>query len=73
MVSPRRSRSMICSSSIACSGGISRVICFPTASSAVYPKIASAPLFHVSITPSSVLLIIASCEDSTIAANCAAA
>jgi hypothetical protein len=45
------------------------VIGRPTASSAGYPNSRSAPAFHETIRPSSVLLTIASSEDSTIAAS----
>src|SRR6185436_5263130 len=44
----------------------------PTISSAEYPKMRSAAAFQVSTVPSSVLLTIASSEDSTIEANLAA-
>src|SRR5215475_12202161 len=44
-------------SSLCRSGGNSIVTFRPIASSAVYPKIRSAPLFQLVITPSSVLLI----------------
>src|SRR5437588_7806989 len=46
-------------------------MCWPTASAAAYPKSASAPRFHEVITPSSVLLTMASSEQSTIAASSA--
>src|SRR5208337_506924 len=42
---------------------------FPIASAAVYPNIFSAAGFQVEIMPPSVLLIMASSLDSTIAAN----
>ena len=51
------------------SGGMIRVMCCPIASSAVYPNIRSAPLFQLLITPSRLLLMIASSELSTIAAS----
>src|SRR5437588_5616742 len=44
-------------------------MCWPTASAAAYPKSASAPRFHEVMTPSSVLLTMASSEESTIAAS----
>ena len=40
----------------------------PMASCSVYPNIRSAAAFHAEITPSRVLAMIASSEDSTIAA-----
>ena len=43
----------------------------PIASSAEYSKSCSAPEFHEVMMPSSVLLTIASSEDSTIAASSA--
>ncbi len=45
----------------------------PTASAALYPKMRSAPPFHEVIRPSSVLLTIASSDESTIAARSARA
>jgi hypothetical protein len=45
----------------------------PIASAAVYPKIRSADRFQVSMTPSTLLLTIASSEDSTMAARWALA
>src|SRR5437870_3291074 len=46
-------------------------MCWPTASAAAYPKSTSAPRFHEVMTPSSVLLTMASSEQSTIAASSA--
>ena len=63
----------MCSSSPSRSGGISMVIGCPRASSAVYPNSRSAPWFHDRITLCSVLLTIASSDDSTMAARCARA
>src|SRR5690348_6273130 len=64
--------SMIVVSSASLSGGIKMVICRPMASAAVYQKIRSAPRFKVVMMPSSVLLIMASSEFSTIEARIAA-
>ena len=50
------------------SGGMIIVIGCPMASCAVYPNIRSAAAFHAEITPLRVLAMIASSEDSTIAA-----
>jgi hypothetical protein len=44
----------------------------PTISAAEYPKIRSAAAFQLRMVPSSVLLMMASSEDSTIAASRAA-
>jgi hypothetical protein len=44
------------------------VIGCPTASDSLYPKIRCAPAFQLSITPSRFLEMIASSDDSTIAA-----
>ena len=55
------------------SAGISSVAGFPMASSAVYPKRRWAPLLKVWMMPCRSLLMIASPEDDTIAARCAAA
>src|SRR5947209_5653749 len=49
------------------------VIGLPITSSAFQPKMRSAPLFHVRMIPSSVLLTIASSDDSIIAARRACA
>ena len=45
------------------------MMCRPTASAAVQPKMRSAPAFQEVMTPSSVLLMIASSEESTRAAR----
>ena len=55
--SSRRSRGMIIE------------ICWPMASFAVYPNSRSAPAFQLVMTPSKVLLTIASSEESTIEAS----
>ena len=44
-------------------------ICLPMASAAVYPKILSPPLFQLATIPVSDVLMIASSQDSTIAAR----
>ena len=67
--SPRRSRSMMGGSSSKRSGGINIVTGCPRTSSAVYPKMRSAPLFQLMTMPSRVLPMIASSEDSTMAAS----
>ncbi len=68
-LSPLRIRASTSSSSAPRSSGIIREMCRPMASSAAYPKSLSAPRFHDVMTPSSVLLTIASSEESTIAAS----
>ena len=69
ILSPRRRRASTSASSARRSSGMIRVMFWPTASAAVYPKMLSAPRFHEVITPSSVLLTIASSEESTMAAS----
>jgi hypothetical protein len=64
-------RAMISVSSDRRSSGISVVIERPTISEALYPKICSAPAFHVRIVPSRSLVRMASCDDSTMAASAA--
>ncbi len=67
--SPRRRRLRISDSSAWRSSGMIRVMFCPMASSAVYPNIRSALLFQLVITPSRFLLIMASSEEATMAAN----
>ena len=69
ILSPRRRRARTSSSSVLRSSGMIREICWPTASAAVYPKSRAAPRFHDVMTPSSVLLTMASSEESTMAAR----
>src|SRR5262245_1082934 len=71
MRSPRLNVATMVASSWIRSGGIRIVIGLPIASSAVYPKIRSAPAFQVRICPSRVFPMIASSEESTIAARTA--
>ena len=66
---PRLSRSRMIASSSRRSAGMIRVMCWPTASSAVYPSICSAALFQLVIMPSRPLLMMASSEEFTIAAS----
>ena len=56
-------------SSARSSGGTIRWIDWPIASRAVQPNSRSAPRFHEVITPSSVLLMMASSDEATIAAS----
>src|SRR5579864_8086938 len=51
------------------SAGMIRVICCPMASSGVYPNMRSALLFQLVMMPSRFLLIMASSDEATIAAN----
>jgi len=67
--SPRRRRSSMSDSSAWRSRGMTRVICCPMASSGVYPNIRSALLFQLVMMPSRFLLIMASSEEATMAAN----
>ena len=68
MRSPARRRLRISFSSSCNAGGMIIEIGCPIASCSVYPNIRSAAAFHAEITPSSVLAMIASSEDSTMAA-----
>src|SRR5947199_727196 len=70
--SPWLMRARISSSSASRSGGMTIVMDRPTASAAVQPKIRSAAGFHDVMRPSSVLLTMASSDESTIAATQAA-
>ena len=69
--SPRRSLARIAVSSGSRSFGIMMVIGRPTASAALYSNSRSAPPFQEVMMPSSVLLTIASSDDSTMAASSA--
>ena len=66
---PLRIRAMMVSSSEWISGGTILSTEAPTISAAVHPYRRSAAAFQEVITPSSVLLMIASSEDSTMAAS----
>ncbi len=68
-LSPRRIFPRISVSSCSRSGGINRVMDWPTISSAGYPKIRSAPSFQLVTMPHKSLPIMASSENSTIAAK----
>src|SRR5688572_16121710 len=72
-VSPRRILAMIALSSSCRSAGISLVMEVPTISAAVYPKIFSAPRFQLVMMLSRSLPMIASSDDSTMAASWRAA
>ena len=66
---PALSASRITISSSNRSGGMRMRTGCPTASSSVYPKMRRAPAFQLVIVPSKVLEMIASSDDSTIAAS----
>jgi hypothetical protein len=54
-----------------CPGGKMAAALRPMTSSARYPYSFSAPAFQLMMVPSSVLPMMASCDDSTMAASCA--
>ncbi len=68
--SPRPIRARMSTSSCRRSAGNRRVIGWPIISAALYPNILSAEAFQLVMTPLSVLLMIASSLDSTMAGNC---